>query len=113
MPYVTKDANGNILAVHREVNEINTIWVEDDDPDLVQVPSVSHQQQAKSDLELSDLELIRVIDDLVELLIKKQVFAFTELPEFAQQKLGKRQKIRKDMTSLKNLISDENEEGIF
>ena len=113
MPYVIKDQEDKILAVHQELSEINAVWIEEDDPDLARFRSAVNHHQAKSSLEISDLELIRVIEDLTELLIKKQVFTFTELPEFAQKKLGKRQKIRKGMISLKNLVNDENEEGIF
>ena len=114
MPYVVKDKSGNIIGMHERELEIYTEWLSDDDP-VVQAhkKDMDTQVNSKSQLEISDLDLIRVIEDLTELLIKKQVIAFTELPIFAQQKLGSRQKIRSDMISLKSLIADENEEGLF
>ncbi len=122
MPYVIKDANDKILAFYDEQNALSTMWVDDDDLALkaffAQIKAstakpVTKESEAMASLETSDLELIRVIEDLTELLIKKQVFVFTELPLFAQQKLGKRQKIRNDMVSLNSLLSDEGDEGIF
>jgi hypothetical protein len=114
MAYVIRDSEGKILACYPEQETIDTEWLTEDDPELMSFLKPSPiDEQVKSKLQSSDLELIRVIDDLVELLIKKQVFMFTELPLFAQQKLGVRQKIRSDMLSLNKLIDDENEAGIF
>lgn len=113
MPYVIKDQHGKVIVIYEDAQEQGVIWVNDDDPDVELFRKNNNENKAKTSLETSDLELIRVIEDLTELLIKKQIFAFTELPEFAQKKLGKRQKIRNDMISLKTLLSDENDEGIF
>ncbi len=115
MPYVIKDRAGKIVFLYDDVQERDSVWLEEDDPSVEQFRKNlgNDENKAKTILETSDLELIRVIEDLTELLIDKQVFAFTELPLFAQQKLGNRQKIRKDMISLKSLVNDENDEGIF
>ena len=63
-------------------------------------------------METSDLELIRVLEDLIELLCDKHIISFTELPETAQQKLGMRKQVRKNMGSFTSLIG-EDEDGIF
>jgi len=47
----------------------------------------------------SDLQLIRVLEDLIEILIEKNIIRLTELPEAAQSKLLSRKKIR-------NTVSD-------
>jgi len=53
-----------------------------------------------------DDEMIRVIDDLIGLLVEKQVFVFTELPEAVQVKLNVRSTMRSDINPLENLISE-------
>jgi len=45
-------------------------------------------------LEQSDIELVRVLEDLVDVLTQKGVILFTELPEAAQQKLLRRKSAR-------------------
>jgi len=74
---------------------------------------MDNKEQVKEKLNESDLDLIRVLDDVIDLLIKNQVISFTDLPVAAQEKLGQRRKMRSDMVSLKSLIGDENNEGIF
>lgn len=58
-------------------------------------------------LSASDDEMIRVIDDLVDLLIAKQVLTFTELPLQAQNKLLARKQLRENVNVLRNLIGEE------
>ena len=41
--------------------------------------------------------MIRVLDDLIEVLVKKNVIMLTDLPEEARAKLGKRQEVRRRM----------------
>ncbi|NOT83222.1 MAG: hypothetical protein HOP02_00255 [Methylococcaceae bacterium] len=114
MPYVIQDNAGKIIALNATQQVLQSVWLDDDDPALLQFINHSPiEESARTTLEQSDLELIRVIEDLTDLLIKKQVFTFTELPTFVQQKLGNRQKMRTDMVSLKSLLNDENEAGIF
>lgn len=42
----------------------------------------------------SDLKMIRVLEDLIEILIEKNLVRLTELPEAAQNKLISRKRIR-------------------
>lgn len=109
MPYVIQDQTGNIVALSDQGDAWSPMWLAEDDPAVVAFMQRRAEDTSKSSLEQSDLDLIRVIEDLTDLLIKKQVFTFTELPLFVQQKLGIRQKMREDMVSLKSLLNDENE----
>lgn len=112
MPYVLQNDAGKILALYDKQEDINAQWLDDNAPDVVSFKQgLINPNQAEQKLAASDMELIRVLEDVVELLIKKQIFIFTELPEFAQTKLSKRQKMRSDMVSLTSLIG--NDEGIF
>ncbi|MEQ1637591.1 MAG: hypothetical protein ABL903_12950 [Methylococcales bacterium] len=114
MPYVIRDNAGKIIALNDKQQALQSVWVDDDDPAIAHFFNHSRfEEGAKATLVQSDLELIRVIEDITDLLIKKQIFTFTELPIFVQQKLGNRQKMRTDMVSLKSLVNEENEAGLF
>ena len=56
-------------------------------------------------LTLSDMGIIRLLEDLIELLIQKNIILFTELPEQAQGKITERKRLRETIAS-QNLMVD-------
>lgn len=60
-----------------------------------------------AELAQSDLDLIRVLDDLIEVLIGKGVFSFTDLPQEAQSKLLERSKLRAKWRNSLELLDEE------
>ncbi len=107
MAFVHKDADGKILAVYEEFIE-GTEEVSSDDPALVafitkNIPSAS----LDDDWIQSDLALSRVVEDLVDVLIEKNLIMFTDLPDGAQQKLMERRGLRKEFTYVENLFGDD------
>ena len=54
----------------------------------------------------SDLDLIRVVEDLVEVLIGKGLIAITDLPSAVQRKLSERSKLRAKWRNSLELLSD-------
>jgi len=113
MPYVLKDDAGKILALYEQQEDINAQWLDENAPAVISFKQGGlDSAKAVQQLVASDMELIRVLEDVVELLIKKQIFVFTDLPDFAQAKLSKRQKMRSDMVSLTSLIGSD-DDGIF
>jgi len=63
----------------------------------------------KDSLTGSDSDMVRVIEDLIDLLIQKQVFVYTELPEAVQKKLHTRRKLRDEINPLESLINESDE----
>ncbi|PIE56077.1 MAG: hypothetical protein CSA34_05900 [Desulfobulbus propionicus] len=57
-------------------------------------------------LSLSDVSIIRVLEDLVDLLIKKKVILLTELPEEAQEKLRERKALRHHLNDDSFIVDD-------
>ena len=55
----------------------------------------------------TDLSLVRVIEDVVELLISKNIILFTELPPAAQDKMMRRKKLRSQRSNDLQLLDDE------
>ena len=62
---------------------------------------------AQEFLASSDLDLVRVLEDLVDLLVDKGVIRFTDLPGSAQAKLMNRKSARSNLGELANLMGDE------
>jgi hypothetical protein len=57
-------------------------------------------------LELSDTSIIRVLEDLIDLLIEKKLILFTELPKEAQEKIQSRKRLRTKMGSDDLMVDD-------
>jgi hypothetical protein len=106
MPYVSRNGAGQIIGLHHLPQEAEAEWLEGDDLQIQQFLSscAAPTEQARRSLSDSDSEMIRVIEDLVELLITKNVFTFTELPEAVQRKLSSRRRLREDLGMLNHLI---------
>ena len=60
----------------------------------------------------SDLEMIRVSEDVVDVLISKRIICLTDLPRAAQEKLLRRKHLRSLLDSFSEVIAAE-EDGIL
>ncbi|WP_018174388.1 MULTISPECIES: hypothetical protein [unclassified Thioalkalivibrio] len=108
--YVKRDEAGNIAMICRDASVECTEWVEFDAAELRDFLEQDLSDPERS-LEASDLDLVRVFEDLVELLTEKGVIRFTDLPEAAQRKLSSRKDLRASARQL-NLMSDD-DDGIL
>ena len=110
MPYVTRDREGRVIALHANRNGAAEEELAADDPDLLSfVGSHIRLADIQSDLEASDLQLIRVIEDLISVLIDNGILKMTDLPAAAQTKLVLRGKLRAQLDGLCD-TADEREE---
>lgn len=95
MPYVKRNTEGNIVELTSQEDSAHSEYLPATAPEIITFlgvdPSQSETLQALRD---SDGELARVIEDLIQVLIQKQVLLFTDLPDAVQQKLVSRQKLR-------------------
>lgn len=112
MAFISRNANGEIIAVYETKQADATEYVSIDDAELINFLSQSNNDSdIKAVLSTSDIALVRVLEDLINTLIDKKIILFTDLPAAAQQKLVNREKIRGHLTSLDNLMGDD--EGIL
>lgn len=106
MPFVVRDQAGVVTQL-RDTGDAASEWLEVEHPDVaafLQQLSSTRVKQALSD---TDNDMVRVIDDLVDLLVANQVLIFTELPERVQTKLLERKQLRKEVNALQNLMVDD------
>lgn len=111
MPYVQRNEAGQITAVSAEKTSVFMEWVELGASELkdylVKMADTGHTPELANALEESDHALIRVVDDLVNVLVEKSLMRFTDLPEAAQKKLLERRSLRQSLTALKLLGDDD------
>ena len=103
MPYVRRDTNGQLIAVSSEPLE----GFEETALDADEIDAFEHRLgDAKARLQESDRDVVRVLDDLVNLLIDKNLIRFTDLPAAAQRKLIERRGLRQSGSQLGLLRDD-------
>ena len=98
MFYAERDRDGIIIAIRRDPGGANV----DSEP----LSEQETQEFLASDfgrnsyevmLRAADQKMIRVLDDLIDVLVRKNIILLTDLPEEARQKLGSRQEVRRRM----------------
>lgn len=109
MPYVTRNADGKIIAASAEPMAGAMEEIAAENPELrVFIESLA---LGSDELALSDFKLIRAIEDVVDLLISKNIICITDLPPAVQEKLLQRRSLRHSLNAL-NLIGDD-EQGLI
>ena len=110
MPYVTRDDSGKITGVFDDPEGGALEELRFDDPELMHFISEkepSSPEAIRQILHESDLGMVRLVDDLVDLLIAKGIIKFTELPPVAGEKYLQRQAARERLQGEKSLLIDE------
>jgi len=104
MAYVFKNPQGEVVAVSVAEN-MGDGWtlVEDSSKEYL---GFLEKSLTKSDpFRESDIHLARVLEDLITLLIERNMIRFTDLPSGAQKRLNDRESLRKK-TQLSSLLDD-------
>ncbi len=97
MLYATHDAQGQITGLFDRPTD-GAVQVAADNPDVLHFLELAEgTNPLLTFLQRSDMDLVRVVEDLVELLVDRNVILFTELPAAAQQKLLSRKKVRESL----------------
>lgn len=94
MLYAKRNADGRIIGLSDTFSEEADV-VDINHPEVKDFLSI-HNDDFKPNnyLDESDLAVARILDDLVDLLVKKNIIMFTELPDQAQRKLLSRRVVR-------------------
>ena len=93
MPYVSRGSGGKVTALFDSPRQDAQEELPVSHPDVAAFLSDAGGtvEVARQQLVQSDFDMIRVIEDLIELLIEKGTILITDLPEGAQEKLMQRQ----------------------
>lgn len=96
--YLVRDADGAITG-------LTSTW----EPGAETVDVADREVQAF--LRDLDIDLVRVLEDVIDLLVARGVFRFTDLPESAQQKLLFRKTLRSQWQPVPDPLDDDG--GLF
>ena len=91
MPYVQRNAQGQIDSVHRHPDPKASEFLEFTDPEL---QAFLGQASEPENFERLDAGFVRVVEDLIDVLIAKNLITITDLPPQAQAKLFARKSFR-------------------
>lgn len=112
MAYVERNEQGKIIAVYDVAQKHAQEDISINSEELLEfLQKTDSTKDAKAALSASDTALIRVIEDLIQTLIAKDVILFTDLPLAAREKLANRETIRGQLSELQNLVGDD--EGLL
>ena len=108
MIYVERNDAGEIIALHKSSTNSATEQKQLSDSEVIAFLESNHDAgPIKTLLSATDPGMIRVIDDLVDVLVTKKIIKFTDLPDEAQQKLFNRKKVRSDLNKDTIIMDDE------
>ena len=110
MPYIKRDEAGQIVMVSDSARSDTHEEIAFDAPELRAF--VERMTDSGGGVfESSDMKMIRAIEDVIDLLISKNVICITDLPAAVQTKLMERRSLRHSLNSL-NLLG-EDEQGVI
>ena len=104
MAYVLKNSQGQIVAVSIEEN-LGEGWQYVDKNSKEYEEYLEGALATHSNFRESDIQLARVLEDLISLLVERDVIRFTDFPRAAQKRLIDRQTMRKK-TQLAGIVDE-------
>ncbi|QEY64077.1 tryptophan synthase subunit beta [Metapseudomonas lalkuanensis] len=107
MVYVQRDEKGRVLRVEHEPFDNMTQSMPANDPEVRTWFASRSLHDHLMSLQHSDLELVRVIEDLVQVLVSRGVMNYTDLPAPARHKLQHRANTRSQVEDLGELVPED------
>lgn len=108
MVYVQRDEHGRLLRVEYQPFEGMTDNLAVESDELKAWLNAKEEVRARlASLHSSDLELVRVLEDVVSVLVERGIIQYTDLPEAARIKLDQRAVARAEIEGLSSILSGE------
>ena len=93
MPYINRDSQQSIIAISLIKSTECSEWV-DDSNEALKIALVELSGGKLKSIH-SDLAMVRVIEDLIDILVGKSIISLNEFPQSVQLKLLARDSLRK------------------
>lgn len=104
MLYIERGKNGKIVALHNTPSPVAEEEKSMLDEEVLAFLNDSNTW--KQLMTMSDLGTVRILEDLIDILIRKNIIHFTELPEHAQQRILERKHLREKIVADSLLVHD-------
>jgi FMN phosphatase YigB (HAD superfamily) len=112
MPFVKRDSQGRISSLHREQDALELQYLPPHHPEVAGFLETSGDRigESRGELLKSDLEMIRVYEDLTDILISKRLVVLTDFPPAAQEKLMRRKRLRSSLSPITEILAGHDDE---
>lgn len=107
MAYILRNAQGYIIAASATEN-LGGDWQFIEENAREYLDYLENSLAKSSVFRESDIQLARVLEDLISMLIERNLIRFTDFPVAAQKRLIDRQTMRKK-TQLSSILDDDSE----
>ncbi len=111
MPYVRRNAAGGIIALLQVAEADAEEYLPAHHPEVARFLGIPADQQVM--FSILDEEFIRVLEDLIDVLIAKNVLRMTDLPEEVQSKLLIRRQLRDTLPNSQLHILSDSDQGLI
>jgi FMN phosphatase YigB (HAD superfamily) len=111
MPFVKRDASGRVIALFHERSDEAPEYLAISSPEVAEFSDPDAARGERANMLQSDLEMIRVYEDLIDILISKRIVVLTDFPTKAQEKLVRRKRLRSSLSSLTDVLAPEDDDG--
>lgn len=105
MAYILKNKEGVIIAASPDT-QVSAEWVEVENSDTDYLNFLDAELKKHHTFRESDIQLARVLEDLIGILIERSLISYTDFPSAAQKRLNERQTLR-HKNNLHTLLSDD------
>ncbi|MCK5894130.1 MAG: tryptophan synthase subunit beta like protein [Endozoicomonadaceae bacterium] len=112
MSYVFRDEAGAIVALSEKPIDDQWQEVSQEDPELKAFLN-KKMEDDKNVMRSSDISFIRVLEDLIELMISKNMISFMDFPAAAQEKLLARRSTREKMRGEQRVSLVSLDDGLY
>jgi len=108
MLYIERDAQGAIVAIYRDENEKPGLEPASllDAEVMAFLRSIDGTETLDLQLMISDATMVRVLEDLIDVLVTKNLILITELPPQARDKILSRKRLRAQMADPHLMVDD-------
>lgn len=108
MPFVARDSDGVVTALSEAPLDGSAEQLPPDHPEIADFLArcCGTDLAAAEPFTASDLAFIRVVEDLIEVLMRKNVIALSDLPSAAQDKLMERRALRGWLAGIAGIVDD-------
>jgi hypothetical protein len=104
MLYVERSSEGKIVALYDTPRENANEKVSVLDKEVISF--ISSSESWNRLMSLTDTGAVRILEDLIDLLVRKNLIQFTELPEHAQKRIWERKRIREKISADSLIVDD-------
>ena len=98
MPYVRRNAQGEVVSLHRQAEAGTPEFLPEDHADVRAFIGAGPSNASSEGFARLDADFVRVLEDVIDTLVAKNLINITDLPPEAQAKLFSRKSFRERST---------------